>query len=73
VNLGFVQDRELTLTGTLMYQKKDYELAIRLMSRGLLNLEEMITNRFPFDAYLEAYHAIEASKGETLKVMIEME
>ncbi len=32
VDLGFVQDRELTLTGTLMYQKKDYELAIRLMA-----------------------------------------
>ncbi len=73
VDLGLVQDRELTLTGTLMYQKKDYELAIRLMSQGRLNLNEMITQRFPFDSYLEAYRAIEALKGEYLKVMIDME
>jgi L-iditol 2-dehydrogenase len=72
VDLGLVQDRELTLTGTLMYQKRDYELAIRLMSQGRLNLNEMITQRFPFDSYLEAYRAIETLKGEYLKVMIEM-
>ncbi len=73
VDLGLVQDRELTLTGTLMYQKKDYELAIRLMSQGKLNLNEMITQRFPFDSYLDAYLAIETLKGEYLKVMIDME
>lgn len=73
VDLGFVQDRELTLTGTLMYQRKDYELAIQLMAEGKLNLEPMITQRFPFDQYLQAYQAIEASGGEYLKVMIDME
>ena len=72
VDLGLVQDRELTLTGTLMYQKRDYELAIHLMSQGRLNLNEMITQRFPFDSYLEAYRVIETLKGEYLKVMIEM-
>jgi L-iditol 2-dehydrogenase len=73
VNLGFVQDRELTLTGTLMYQRKDYEQAIRLMDSGRLCLEPMITQRFSFDQYLQAYEAIEASQGEYLKVMIEVD
>ncbi|HEY5157056.1 MAG TPA: zinc-binding dehydrogenase, partial [Anaerolineales bacterium] len=72
VDLGLVQDRELTLTGTLMYQKKDYERAIHLMEQGLLNLDGMITHRFPFTAYLEAYRAIDESKGKYLKVMIEL-
>ncbi len=72
VNLGFVQDRELTLTGTLMYQRRDYEQAIRLMDQGLLKLEPMVTQRFSFGEYLKAYHAIEASNGEYLKVMIDV-
>jgi L-iditol 2-dehydrogenase len=72
VDLGLVQDRELTLTGTLMYQKQDYERAIQLVSQGLLRLEAMITHRFPFDQYLQAYHAIEQLNGECLKVMIDM-
>jgi len=72
VDLGWVQDRELTLAGTLMYQKKDYERAIHLMGEGLLNLDGMITHRFPFAAYAEAYQAIDESKGNYLKVMIEL-
>ena len=72
IDLGLVQDRELTLAGTLMYQRKDYELAIHLMDQGLINLDAMITHRFPFSAYLEAYRTIEELKGDTLKVMIEL-
>jgi L-iditol 2-dehydrogenase len=73
VDLGLVQDRELTLVGTLMYQKKDYQRAIQLVSQGLLNLNPMITHRFPFSQYLQAYQAIEQLEGECLKVMIEMQ
>ena len=72
VDLGLVQDRELSLIGTLMYQKSDYERAIELVTSGRMNLGSMITHRFPFDKYLDAYHAIEQSKGNYLKVMIEL-
>lgn len=72
VDLGLVQDRELTLTGTLMYQRVDYERAIELVAGGKMVLSEMVTHRFPFERYLDAYHAIENSKGEYLKVMIEL-
>ena len=59
VDLGLVQDRELTLIGTLMYQKKDYLRAIELVAAGKLCLNEMVTHRFPFSKYLEAYEMIE--------------
>lgn len=72
VDLGLVQDRELSLVGTLMYQRADYERAIELVAKHQMRLGEMITHRFPFNEYLDAYHAIEASKGEYLKVMIEL-
>ena len=72
VNLGLVQDRELSLIGTLMYQQTDYETAIQLVASRKLKLAEMITHRFAFDHYLDAYHMIETSKGEYLKVMIDL-
>lgn len=72
VNLGFVQDRELTLIGTLMYQRVDYEQAVSLVAEGKIQLEPLITHRFGFKNYLEAYETIEASKGEYMKVMIEL-
>lgn len=70
VDIGLVQDRELNLIGTLMYQRKDYEKAIELAASGKLHLDVLITDRFPFTSYLEAYKHIEEKKGQTLKVMI---
>lgn len=72
VDLGLVQDHELTLIGTLMYQKEDYLRAIELVSEKKLCLDPMITHRFPFRQYLEAYHTIESSGGNYIKVMIDL-
>jgi len=72
VDLGLVQDRELSLLGTLMYQKKDYLRAIELVAGGKLCLDKMITHRFSFGDYLKAYEAIDSSGGKYMKVMIEL-
>lgn len=73
VDLGLVQDRELTLTGTLMYQKADYEQAIALAAAGKVRLEDLISDHFPFEQYLQAYEKIERAKGNIMKVMIDLE
>ena len=73
INLGYVQDRELILIGTAMYQKTDFEVAIELVTRGILHLDELLTHRFAFEDYLKAYHTIEHSNGEYMKVMIELD
>lgn len=73
VDLGLVQDRELKLAGTLMYQNSDYEIAIDLVKKGKMRLDDLITHRFKFEQYLDAYQAIEASDGEYMKVMIELD
>ena len=73
VDLGLVQDRELTLVGTLMYQQRDYERAIELVAGGRLCLDEMITHHFPFRDYLRAYQTIEEAKGNIMKVLITLD
>ena len=72
VDLGLVQDRELSLVGTLMYQKKDYEMAVELAGAGKLCLEPLITDTFPFQSYLDAYQYIEKAKDRAMKVMIDV-
>jgi L-iditol 2-dehydrogenase len=73
VDLGLVQDRELSLVGTLMYQKVDYEKAIQLLADGKLILEPMVTHHFPFERYVDAYETIEEAKGNVMKVMITLD
>jgi L-iditol 2-dehydrogenase len=72
VDIGLVQDRELSLVGTLMYQQTDYERAIELVGGGKLSLDALVTHRFAFNEYLDAYHTIEAANGEYMKVMIDL-
>ncbi len=73
VDLGLVQDRELNLAGTLMYQNSDYEVAIELLNSGKMCLSDLVTHRFKFEQYLDAYEAIENANGEYMKVMIELD
>lgn len=70
IDLGLVQDRELSMVGTLMYQKRDYIKAIELAGSDKLMLKNLITNTFSFSGYMDAYHYIEKKKDRAMKVMI---
>jgi len=72
VDLGLVQDRELSLVGTLMYQRHDYEKAIGLVSKGRLALEKMISRHYTFLQYMDAYRDIDLAQGNIMKVMIDL-
>ncbi len=73
IDLGLVQDRELSMVGSLMYQKRDYIKAIELAGSDKLMLKNLITNTFSFSAYMHAYHYIEKKKDRAMKVMITLD
>ena len=73
VNMGFVQDHELSLIGSAMYRVEDYVTAIELISRKKITLDKLITHRVPFERYLSAYEIIETEKDKAMKVMIDFE
>ena len=73
IDLGLVQDRELSLIGTLMYQRKDYEKAIELINKNRVIVDKLITDTFPFDKYLDAYKYIERAKDKAIKVVISLD
>jgi threonine dehydrogenase-like Zn-dependent dehydrogenase len=56
-----------------MYQEPDWRQAIALVESGKVNLEPLVTDRFPFDRYLEAYRHIDANRERSMKVMIAVE
>jgi L-iditol 2-dehydrogenase len=72
LDLSIIQDRELTVCGTLMYQRLDYEEAVRLADSGAVRLKELITHRFSFTDYQSAYQTIENDKDRCMKVMIHL-
>jgi len=42
-----------------MYKEEDFQDAIRLIGEGRINVASLITDRFPFLQYLEAYRYID--------------
>jgi L-iditol 2-dehydrogenase len=73
VDLGTVQDRELRLIGTLMYQQADWKKAIALIDAGKVRLQPVITDHFRFVDYHRAYKYIEEHRDHALKVMIDLD
>jgi L-iditol 2-dehydrogenase len=73
INMGFIQDHELTLVGSAMYREEDYIKAIELVGAGLIEFDTLITHRVKFQDYTKAYEIIDLAKDKAMKVMIEME
>lgn len=72
VNMGFVQDRELSLIGTLMYQYEDFVKAVRWMKKGAVAAAPLDSRHFPFEEYPEAYSFVDQQADKSMKVFIDL-
>ncbi len=73
VDLGLVQDRELTLRGTLMYRRPDYEHAVKLMQTGAIRTQPLESHHVVFDDYLQAYNYLIAMGDRAMKVFVDVD
>jgi L-iditol 2-dehydrogenase len=72
MDLGLVQDRELKVLGTLMYQRPDYEQAVAWIASGDIVTEPLMSEHFPIDRYLDAYRHLDEKRDQTMKVFIDV-
>jgi L-iditol 2-dehydrogenase len=72
VDLGLVQDRELSLIGTLMYKYEDYLDAVQLIDKGRVKTDPLFSKHFPFAEYTQAYNFIDNQCDKTMKVFIDL-
>lgn len=73
VDLAVLNDHELDLNTTMMYRNEDYVKAIEMANEGKVRLKPLISRRFPFVQYLDAYHYIDANRESTMKVLIDVQ
>lgn len=73
LSMFYLGEHELRLIGTMMYRHEDYQTAVDYVSRGIVNLEPLISNRFAFEQYKEAYEYIDRNKATTMKVIIDFD
>lgn len=73
VDLAVLNDHELDLNTSMMYRTEDYEKAIELVNEGRVQLAPLISKRFPFRQYLQAYQYIDENRETTMKVLIDVQ
>ena len=67
-----MQDRELRISGTLMYQRPDYEQAVAWIASGDIVTEPLMSEHFALDQYMDAYRFIDRERERTMKVFIDV-
>ena len=67
-----VQDKEVSLLGSLMYTWEDYHTAVRLMQDKVVDLKLLQTHHFPFERWLEAYSMLLEHPDQAVKVMVDL-
>ncbi len=70
VNMGLVQDKELSMLGTLMYTDSDYAEAIRLLDANPGAVRQLITHRYDLDQIDDAFQFLASRPSEAIKVII---
>lgn len=73
VDLAVLNDHELDLNTSMMYRNEDYLTAIQLVEEGKVQLKPLISKKFAFQDYLEAYHYIDDNRESTMKVIIDVQ
>lgn len=73
LSMFYLGEHELRLVGSMMYLHEDYLTCIDFIKKGVINLKPLITNRFAFEQYDEAYKYIDNNKETSMKVMIDLD
>lgn len=72
VNMFFLGEHELNVFGSMMYRHEDYVAAAALIAEGKIILDPLVSQHFPFERYLDAYHFIGDNGDKVMKVMIDL-
>jgi L-iditol 2-dehydrogenase/threonine 3-dehydrogenase len=72
IDMMLLNDRELCIIGSLMYQHGDYVKAVELIASGDVAAAPLVTKHFPFEEYPKAYDFVDAQGDKSLKVMIDL-
>ena len=68
IGLHLVQDREISVLGSLMYVREDVQRAIELLASGAVSTADLVTATFPLDQVAQAFAA--CAEPDQVKVLV---
>lgn len=70
IPMAILNEHQLTIRGSMMYQHADYRQAVEWIARGQVITKPLVSKLFAFDKYPDAYKYIDEHSKEVMKVMV---
>ena len=67
---GLIQNKELMVRGSNMYTRKDYEVVVDALNKGLIQTDLMISRIYPIEQMTEAMEMADKRTEPVVKVMM---
>ena len=67
---GLIQNKELMVRGSNMYTRKDYEVVVDALNKGLIQTDLMISRIYPIEKMTEAMEMADKRTEPVVKVMM---
>ena len=67
-----IQRREVEIIGHMMYVREDFADAIRLLAEGKINTRKLISQRWDFEQYRDAFIFADANPLEVMKMVVKV-
>jgi len=68
VEANLIHYKELEVTGTSNSRRRDFEAALRLIETGRIDVEPMVTHRYPLESAVEAIEM--SASGQGIKIAV---
>lgn len=72
VDMAVVCEHELTVKGSMMYRREDFEQAVKWIAEGSVQVGPLVSRHFAFEQYTQAYRFLDAEGDRAMKVMIDL-
>jgi 2-desacetyl-2-hydroxyethyl bacteriochlorophyllide A dehydrogenase len=72
VDMARVGEHELTMIGSMMYRREDYQKAVEWIANGSIQTAPLDSRHFPLERYADAYRFIEEKGDQSVKVFIDL-
>ncbi|MDR0876244.1 MAG: alcohol dehydrogenase catalytic domain-containing protein [Clostridiales Family XIII bacterium] len=72
IELDFVQDKEIHVVGSKIFNKTDLEESVSLLTEGKVDLASLITAHFRLEHFKDAYDHIADKSNQVMKVLLDL-
>ncbi|MFC0903456.1 zinc-binding dehydrogenase [Clostridium sp. MT-14] len=71
IEIPYVQNKEINITGSNMYNRYDFEIAVEAIATNIFNISPLISKVMPIEEIKNAFEIVDKKLEKVIKVLLE--